>query len=80
LAVTPGLSHSLKEKSPKASDWENEGAVQLVLLFLAIGLGNSIQTFTDSVNEMNRFTIQLNNKIIVVLGLWKSIIFQHVQE
>jgi hypothetical protein len=56
--------------------------MQLVLLFLVISLENSVKTFKDSVNRMwtkwKRFTIQLSSRIVAVVGLWKSIIFQHV--
>jgi hypothetical protein len=81
FGCTPGLSHSPKEKSPKVYDQENEGATQLVSLFLSNDLGNSCSV-TDNVSKMNRCTIQLKNKaavvVVVVVELQKNRTYQHV--
>jgi hypothetical protein len=52
----------------------------LVLLLLAIDLGNSRHTVTDNVRKMNRCTAQLKNKIVFVVELRESITFQYVHE
>jgi hypothetical protein len=67
---TPGLSYSLKEKSPKAKDQENGEATRLILLFQSIDWESHIETITDTVREMK-------NKI-AVFELRNSTIFQHV--
>jgi hypothetical protein len=37
-----------------------------------------VQRVMDNASKMNRSTVQLKRKIVAVVELWKSIIFQHV--
>jgi hypothetical protein len=68
FGCTPGLSHSCREKSPKAEDQENEMATHLAL-FISINWAFHIQTVMDSLSKMNRCAIQSKNKIVTIIDV-----------